>query len=62
MYREVLETPQEMIENLACHCISLEIIVCHEPFVKDKTNLQFNCVEVLDVSACFTGSSEGTVG
>lgn len=19
--------------------------MCHEPFVKDKTNLQFNCVE-----------------
>lgn len=62
MYREVLETPKRPIENLAGHCISLEITVCHEPFVKDTTNLQFNCVEILDVSACFTGSSEGTMG
>lgn len=62
MYREVLETPKTPRENLAGHCISLEITVCHEPFVKDKANLQFNCVEILDVSARFTGASEGTMG
>lgn len=62
MYREVLETPKRPIGNLAGQRSSVEIIVCHEPFVKDKTNLQCSCVEILDVSACFTGSSEGTIG
>lgn len=45
--------PKRPINSMTGHCISLEIIICHELFVKEKTNLQSYCVDIVDVSVRF---------